>query len=621
VSRSKPRRKYAPSDPVVRQPAPAAVAKSQLDLIIWLGLILSVFAVYSQVGHFDFVSFDDIWYVTENARVQAGLTPENIQWALTSTVDANWIPLTILSHMAVCTFFGLESGAHHWVNVVFHALAAVLLFASLQRATRARAPSAFVAFVFALHPLHVESVAWVAERKDVLSTFFWFLALYAYVRYTESPSLRRYLLMVAPFCLGLMSKPMLVTFPFTLLLFDIWPLRRMHSLKQGPKMLWEKLPLIALSAGASAVTYFVQGPARAVVSTPPATRLENALISYVTYIVQMFWPTRLAVFYPYPKSISAWQAAAACAMILGVSALALYTWRTRPYLTTGWFWYLGTLIPVIGLVQVGMQSHADRYMYIPMVGLTVILAWGAADMAQKWPQANFGIAVAGIVCCLACLAITPAQAAYWRNSESLYQRAISVTEDNYPAQFNLGYYLKDLPGRGPEAATHLQEALRINPDSVEAHNAMGDYLIETGHTAEGVAQLQASLSIKPDSVDTRNRVAGYLMAIGRTAEGVAQFEEVLRTRPDNAEAHFNLGVVYSKDPDRTLDAIAHYEAALRAKPLLARAHRNLGQLLLNSGRKSEAIAHFAEAQRIQYDPAIAKILDGLRAGTVLSRDR
>ena len=589
-------------NPVVNPSRPTRVRlrrpprpKSHLDLIVWLGLVLSVFAAYSQVGHFSFLSYDDIWYVTENPHVQAGLTPENIHWAFTSTVDANWIPVTILSHMAVCTFFGLESGAHHWVNVVFHALAAVLLFASLHRATRAPAASAFVGFVFALHPLHVESVAWVSERKDVLSTFFWFLALYAYVRYTERPSLNRYLLVLAPFCLGLMSKPMLVTFPFTLLLFDLWPLRR----TQWTKLVLEKLPLVALAAIASAVTYSVQGAARAAVSVPPITRIENALLSYVIYIGQTFWPTRLAVFYPYPKSIAAWQAAAAGAVVLALSILALSTWRTRPYLATGWFWYLGTLVPVIGLVQVGMQSHADRYTYIPMVGLSMMLAWGAVDIVHQWPQTKFALATAGALCCLACLITAPAQAAYWRDNESLYRRAIGVTEDNYPAQYNLGHYLKDLPGRGPEAATHLQEALRIDPDSVEAHNVMGDYLFETGHTAEGVAQLETSLRLKPDSVDTRNRIAGYLMAIGRTAEGIAQFEEVLRNQPDNAEAHFNLGVVYSKTPGRTLDAIAHYQAALRARPLLARAHRNLGQLLLSLGRKTEADWHFAEAQRIE----------------------
>jgi cytochrome c-type biogenesis protein CcmH/NrfG len=606
----KPRSKS--SKPQITQPAAIVAPKSYLDPIIWLGLILSVLAVYSQVGRFEFVSFDDIWYVTENPHVLAGLSLQNVQWALTTTVDANWIPVTLLSHMAVCSLFGLQSGAHHWVNVVFHALAAVLLFASLERATRAVWPSAFVAFIFALHPLHVESVAWVAERKDVLSTFFWFLALYAYVRYTEQPGLRRYLLMLAPFCLGLMSKPMLVTFPFTLLLLDIWPLRRIRFPGTSwEKPLWEKIPLFALSLISSAVTYSVQHSTGAVqLSRGRGESILNALLSYVSYIGQTFWPTRLAVFYPYRESLSLWPVA--LAILLGISWLAVFTWRTRPYLATGWFWYLGTLVPVIGLIQVGGQAHADRYMYIPMVGLSMMLAWGAADVIQKWPQAKFGVAAAAVFACLACLVTASAQAAYWQNNESLYRRAISVTRNNYPAEYNLGHYLKDIPGGGPEAAAHLREALRINPDSVEAHNVMGDYLMATGHTAEGVAQFQASLRLKPDSIDTRNRVAGYLMSIGRINEGVAQFEEVLRTQPDNAEAHFNLGVVYSKNPDRILDAVAHYEAALRSKPLLARAHRNLAQLLLTLNRKPEAISHFEAAQRIQYDPGVAKTLNDLR---------
>ena len=600
----KPRSKASKPQPSQQ---PASLPKSRIDLIIWTGLVLSVLAVYAQVGGFDFVSFDDIWYVTENPHVLAGLTPDNISWALTSTVDANWIPVTMLSHMAACSLFGQQSGMHHWVNVVFHALASILLFASLNRATRAVWPSAFVAFVFALHPLHVESVAWIAERKDVLSAFFWFLALYAYVRYTELPGLRRYFLILAPFCLGLMAKPMLVTFPFTLLLLDVWPLRR----TQFPKTLWEKVPLFALSLISSVVTYSVQRSTGAVqISRGQGDSIPNALLSYVSYIGQTFWPTRLAVFYPYRESLALWPAA--LAILLAVSGLAVFTWRSRPYIATGWFWYLGTLVPVIGLVQVGGQAHADRYMYIPMVGLSVILAWGAADLVKQWPATKFAIAAAAVVACLACLVTASAQAAWWRDNESLYRRAISVTRNNYPAEYNLGHYLVEVPGRGPEAAAHLQEALRIKPDSVEAHNVMGDYLMSTGHTSEGVAQLQISLRLKPDSVDTRNRVAGYLLATGRTTEGVAQLEEVLRTQPDNAEAHFNLGVVDSKNPDRIPAAIAHYEAALRAKPLLARAHRNLAQLLLTRDRKPEAISHFEAAQRIQYDPAVAKILDGLR---------
>lgn len=571
MSRSKPRRKYSP--PETTQPAAAAAPPSHLDLIVWIGLILSVLAVYSQVGHFAFVTYDDPAYVTKNDHVRAGLTPENISWALTAVVGSNWAPVTMLSYMAMGSFFGLESGAYHWVNVVFHALSAVLLFASLKRATRARWPSAFVAFVFALHPLHVESVAWVSELKDVLSTFFFFLALYAYLRYTERPSPRRYLLIMAPFCLGLMTKAMLVTFPFTLLLLDVWPLRRARF----PRTVREKVPLFALSLLSSAVTYFVQRSSGAVQTVRQGESVLNALVSYVSYIGQTFWPAGLAVFYPHRRSLTVLDAACALALILTVSLLAVVTWRTRPYFATGWFWYLGTLVPVIGLVQVGRQSHADRYMYVPMIGLSIILAWGAADVIRKWPRAKFAVASAAVVSCLACLGVASAQAAYWRNTESLFQRAIGVTENNYIAQYNLGEYLADT-GRRPEAAPHFEEALRIRPDSVDAHNQMGGYLVATGHIAEGSAH----------------------------------FEAALRTQPDNAEANFNLAVVFSKTPGRELDAIAHYQAALAANPQLARAHKNLGFLLLQLGRTSEAMTHFAAAQRIQYDSEVAKIMDGLK---------
>ena len=554
---SKSHRKTSPPR-TAKPPAiqPAAAPKWHLDLIVWIALILSVLAVYSQVGHFDFITYDDPDYVTNNAHVQAGLTPANIQWALTAVVGANWAPVTILSHMAICNFFGLRSGAHHWVNVVLHALSAVLLFAALRRATRALWPSAFVAFVFALHPLHVESVAWISELKDVLSTFFWFLALYAYLRYTERPSPRRYLLIIAPFCLGLMAKPMLVTFPFTLLLLDVWPLRR----AQFPRTLWEKVPLFAISLLSSVVTYFVQRSNGAVQTVRQGESVLNALVSYVSYIGQTFWPIGLTVFYPRRTSLTVFDAACAFALILAVSLLAVFAWRTRPYFAAGWFWYLGTLVPVIGLVQVGRQSHADRYMYVPMIGLSIILAWGAADVVRKWPQAKFAIASLSVASCLACLGVASAQAAYWRNTESVFRRAINVTDNNFIAQYNLADYLADT-GRLPEAATHFEEALRIKPDSADAHNKLGGYLMSTGHIAEGIAH----------------------------------FEAALRSEPHNAEAHFNLGVVFSKTPGREPEAIAHYQAALAANPQLTRAHKNLALLLLQledtSKDKSRPLPH------------------------------
>jgi Tfp pilus assembly protein PilF len=456
---------------------------------------------------------------------------------------------------------------------VLHALAAVLLFAWLRRATRALWPSAFVAFVFALHPLHVESVAWVSERKDVLSALGWFLATYAYIRYTERPSTLRYLLVAAAFCLGLMAKPMLVTLPFTLLLLDVWPLRRTRF----PRTLVEKLPLFALSMASSAVAYFVQRSGGAVQTSSFQENVRNGLISYVVYIRQMFWPTGLAMMYPHQAS-TVWQAAGAFAILAGISAWAVFAWRKRPYIAIGWFWYLGTLVPVIGLVQVGIQAHADRYMYVPMIGLSVILAWGAADVVRNWPQTKSWIATAAVVSCTGCLFVASAQAEYWRNSESLYQRAINVTENNYVAEYSLGEYLMDLPGRGLEAVNHFERALRI----------------------------------KPESADARNSIGAYMLQNGRDGEARSQFEAALRAQPDSAEAHFNLGLIFEKSPEGIPDAIANYAAAVHTRPAWARAHKNLGMLLLRAGRTTEAIAEFEAALRIQSDPEIARIMAGLR---------
>jgi tetratricopeptide (TPR) repeat protein len=558
------------------QPATTAVPTSHLELAIYIGLILAVLAVYAQVGHFSFVPYDDPYYVTENAHVRGGLTAANIKYALTAVVDSNWIPVTILSHMAVCDVFGMESGAPHWVNVILHALAAVVLFALLRHSTGALWPGAFVASVFAIHPLHVESVAWVAERKDVLSTLLWFLALYGYVRYTERPSTRRYLLLMVLFCLGLMAKPMLVTFPFTLLLFDVWPLRR----AEFPRTLWEKLPLFALSLASSAVTYFAQRSGGAVQSVGLGESVLNALVSYVSYVGQTLWPTGLAVFYPYRQSIAVWQGVAASAVLLTVSAAAVITLRTRPYFATGWFWYLGTLVPVIGIIQVGAQSHADRYTYVPVIGLTMILAWGAADVVRKWPRAKAAVASAAVAGCVACLVMASAQTEYWRNGEALFQHAIDVTKNNQVAQIRLGLYLAGIPGRGAEAVSHYREALRINPDSLEAHMDLATYLLQTGHDAEAIPHYQAAL----------------------------------RIRPDFAPAHFNLGFALAKIPGRQPDAMAQYEEAIHYDPDFAAPHKNLGVLLLELGRTTDAIAHFEAAQRIQPDPELPPLIGRLRAG-------
>ena len=626
-----------------------AAAKPQTlwNLAICLGLLLSTLAVYSQVAGFDFINYDDPVYVYQNAHVVSGLTLANVKWAFTSVVDGNWIPVTLLSHILDVQFFGMRSGMHHMVNVWLHALSAVLLFLTLRRATGARGLSAFVAFVFALHPLHVGSVAWVAERKDVLSTVFWFLALYAYIRYTERPGLGRYLVVAAPFCLGLMSKPMLVTFPFTLWLLDLWPLRR----AQWPRTIVEKLPLIALSAGASLVTYLVQGSAGFLAAIPLSTRIENVFVSYVTYIGQMFWPTRLAVYYPYPASSEPWQAAAAFAVVLAISVGALRTWRTRPYLAAGWFWYLGTLVPVVGLIQVGSQAHADRYMYVPMVGLLIMLAWGVADIAARWPRAKRVLEVAAVVSCVACLGLAWRETAYWRNSETLFQRALEVTQNNSLAENNLGMHLMTV-GRNPDAVSHFEAALQINPnyadahnnlgfvlsqnperipdavkqyeaalrlqpDSAEAHNGLGAALVRRGDCAAAIPHFEAALHFKPDQTDAIYNLGTCQMTVKNYGAAVPYFEAAIRAQPGFAEAHFSLAGSLSRIPGRVPEAIKEYEATLQLRPnegLTRLAHAKLGMLLADQGRAQEAIPHLEAVQRIQPDPSIAKILERLRAG-------
>ena len=494
------------------------------DLAIVLVLVVATLCVYAQAGSFDFTSYDDDLYVTANQHVQSGLTPDSIKWALTAVVASNWMPVTLFSHMLDCQLFYQASGMHHLVNVLLHILAALLLFASVKRATGMRWPSAFVALIFAVHPLHVESVAWVAERKDVLSACFWFLALYAYVRYVERPSVRGYLLVALPFALGLMSKPMLVTFPFTLLLLDIWPFKRLQIM--------EKIPLIAMSAAEACVTFFAQTSTAAVQAYPFPVRIENALISYVTYIVQMFWPTGLAVLYPYQQSPQLWQAVAAVIILAGITALVLHKWRALPYLAVGWFWYLGTLVPVIGIVQVGLQSRADRYMYIPMAGLLVMLSWGARDLLVKWPSARPVLIVAATACGIACVSMAYVQAGYWQNSGTLFEHALEVTSNNYVAEYNLGNYLMN-SRRGAEAIPHFEAALRIHPNYPEAQNNLG-----------------MTIGDIP----------------GRMPEAISHFEAAIRLKPDLLQAHYNLAVALAQTPGGKAEALKHYEVIERLQP-------------------------------------------------------
>lgn len=628
-------------------PAPKTPLKNpptRTALFIYLGLFLTTFLLYSSVHTFSFVDFDDPDYGA-SPHVREGLTSSSLTWALTSGEASNWLPVTRLSHILDAQFFGLDSGWPHLINVLFHALATLLLFTFLRRTTGAVWRSALVALLFAVHPLHVESVAWVAERKDVLCAFFWFLTLYAYVRYAERPTLSRYLLTLAPFCLGLMSKPMMITLPLVLLLLDVWPLRRVA--------LWEKVPFLLLSAATAVVAVMTQAGSGAIamLHVPLPVRIENALVSYLVYIEKMFWPTNLAVLYPFLSHIPAWQPALAATAIGAVSLLVVRLRRTQPHWMVGWFWYLASLIPVIGLVQIGVQSHADRYMYIPMVGLLIMLAWALAAVVDRWPQARTAVVASVGATCLLLAARADAQIQYWKNSEALYRRAIAVTESNYTMHYGLGVLLGRTPGRLPEAISEYQAAVEEKPDYVDArgnlaaalmdiagrlpeaiaeyqaalqfepnsatlHNNLGIALSRVpGHLDEAIAHFQTAVRIKPAFVEAHNNLAATLLkAPGRLPKAIAEYQTALRLQPESLEAHTGLAFALSNSPGRTNEAVSEYQAALQIDPHSLEAHYNLALLLVNTpGRAAEAIPHLQAVLQLRPDPKVRQLLDRLQA--------
>jgi tetratricopeptide (TPR) repeat protein len=578
------------------------------DLSIWLLLALTIFAVYAQVADFEFVNYDDQIYVYQNSNVQAGLTPDSARWALTAVVSNNWSPVTMFSHLAVAQLFEMRSGMHHLVNVLFHFLGAGFLYLALARATGARGASAFVAFVFALHPLNTGTVAWVSERKDVLCGFFWFLALYVYVRYSEQPSRTRYYLAVAvPFCLGLLSKPMLVSFPLTLLLFDFWPLRRTLS----PRIFWEKLPLFTLSAIVATTTYLAQSSTGAVQSLPLAGRIANAILSYFFYIRQMFWPIGLAVLYPYPTSLATWKVAAALAALLGITALTILARRTLPYLMVGWLWFLVTLIPVIGFVQVGTQAHADRYMYVPMVGLLMIVAWTAADMAAKWPRLQPAVVVAAVVIVCVLMFITRSETSYWQNSGTLYQRAIQVTKDNAVAENNLGVYHASLASYS-DAIPHYQAALRIKPDYAAAENNLGRSLRELEGCEPAIPHFEAAARLESGYAPPLYNLGLCSTMGGNYPAAIPYFEAAIRADPKYIDALLGRAVSLSKIPGHTDDAIRAFDAAVAAGPNAAGVRSAYGQVLVSLGRKKEAIVQLEIAEQLHPSLETSGLLNTLR---------
>ena len=589
-------------------------ADSRPALVISLILILIIAALFWRVQCFGFIHYDDVLYVTDNTHVQGGLGYEGFMWAMTTSHASNWHPLTWLSLMADYELYWLNPAGYHWSNVLFHIANTVLLFLVLNRMTGALWRPVFVAALFAVHPLHVESVAWVAERKDVLSAFFWMLTMGAYVRYVHHPGLPRYLAVLLAFILGLLAKPMLVSLPFVLLLLDYWPLRRFRfgQLSGLSRLIVEKVPLFIFSGVSALVTFLVQKNSEAVASLEflsVGMRLTNAFVSYAAYVVKTFWPTGLAIFYPHPGAWPIWQVVWSVLLVVGVTICAAACVRRHPYCIVGWLWYLGTLIPVIGLVQVGSQSMADRYTYIPLIGLFIVVVWGVADLLRGWRYGRaVGVAVAAAALS-ALMVVTLFQVQRWRDSITVFTHALKVTEGNYLAHNNLGMALKEIDRPG-QAKGHFRAAINIKPNYAPAYNNMGYLLTREGRTEEGMQFYLKALQIRADNVDVLFNLGETLASQGRIEEAIVSYREALRLKPESSVVHNNLAVALTKK-GRLNEAASEYREALRLKPDHAGAHNNLAMVLADQGRLREAITHFREALKLQPDYANAHYNLGL----------
>jgi Tfp pilus assembly protein PilF len=600
-------------------PLSQAATFGRPDLLILLGLAVMTFAIYAQVIGHQFITLDDPTYIQENSMVNRGVTRAGLAWAFTTFHAANWHPLTWISHMIDCQLFGTNAGRHLLVNALIHLANTLLVFWFLLRATHARWPSALIAALFALHPLHVESVAWASERKDTLSTFFGLLSLIAYVRYAEAPSSSRYVWTAIALALGLLAKPMLVTWPFVMLLIDYWPLRRFRAATSARRSeaateLWpllrEKLPLFALAAASTIMTLIAQsrgGAVRTLAHDPIALRLSNALVSYVKYLLLTFWPNDLAVYYPF-AGIPAWQIIGAAFLLIGITAFCLFQRRIRPYFIMGWLWFLGTLVPVIGLVQVGGQIMADRYFYIPSIGLFIALVFGFTDIATSWrvaPSLSTGIAV-GILLTLATL--TNAQIQRWHDSFTLFERTLAVTPPNLRIEYNLGVAL-GVSDRYDEAAAHFEKALQIDPNFYDGLVVMGVTRAHQGRLPEAVDYFQAAIRSQPDTPKAHVQLAHALWTQNRDQDALEEMRRALQFAPKDADIRADFGLALAL-VGRIPEAIEQLHEALRLNPNNAEAHNNLGLALLASGKAQESIPEFELALRLK--PELKGAADNLR---------
>jgi len=594
--------------PAASRPSPPARPRARRLRLILVSVALAAMTALAfwRVGTCDFINFDDELYVTQNQQVQHGLTAAGVRWAFTTFHATNWHPLTWLSHMLDCQLFGMKAGLHHRSSLLLHVLNSLLLFWLLGRMTGALWRSALVAALFAVHPLHVESVAWVAERKDVLSTAFWLLTLGAYVEYARRQSPAAYLASLVFFTLGILAKPMVVSLPFVMLLLDVWPLGRLalgrtaraqdatarrgprsgggqpasRALGTGPRslagLLLEKVPFFALAAFSSVMTFLAQHRGGAVVTLvwiPLSQRLPNAIVSYVAYLAKLFWPSQLCIYYPFVRFLSPWKVAAATVLLLLLTVLVLWRWRKRPYLAVGWFWYVGTLLPVIGLVQVGGQAMADRYTYIPSIGIFVLAVWGLAEAGtrlrlQPWlAAAPCGILLLG--CCLS----AHQQVGYWRDSLTVYRRALAVAPNSPLINKDYGVTLMRL-GKLDEARPYLAEAVRLDPTYGDAHFALGLVCEKAGDLETATRSFEHALRIMPNHADANERLGVLLFNRGDFDRARVHLAAYTRLTPSDPEGHNNLGAALAL-LGRYAEAIVEFRKAVELKPDYADARKNL----------------------------------------------
>jgi len=585
--------------------------------LICLLLALVTLAVYWPVLDAGFINYDDQGYVTDNPCVKAGLTWPGVVWAFTTDHTGNWHPLTWLSHMLDCQLFGMKAGGHHLSNVALHIINALLLFLVLGNLTGALWRSAMVAALFALHPLHVESVAWVSERKDVLCMLFWILTVGAYAKYARVPTAASYALVLLLFAFCLMAKPMGVTLPFVLLLLDYWPLKRIafplrHTLRSVLlHLVWEKLPLLALAILSSVVTLIVQhraGAVAAVSALPIELRLANALASYVLYLKKMLWPTGLAPLYPYSVSAPIELMAVAVLVLAGFSLLAFKCSRQRPYLVVGWLWYLGTLVPVIGLVQVGNQSMADRYTYIPLTGLFICVVWGAADLTANWRCRTPILAAAAALTLIPYCVLTTAQAWQWKDSETLFRHTLAVTADNAIAHYNLGCVLVT-QGKINEAADHFAEVVRILPTFADARSDLGQALVRQGKIEDAIASFHQALRYNPNFRQAHFGLASVLTEQGKFEEADEHWMAVLQLTATNQWVVYDQHGLLLAKQGKAEAALVQFSKAVEINSKNAALHSHLAMALDRLGRTREAIAEYQFA--LSLNPKLPDVLNNL----------